>query len=60
MVLVLYDRARALALGELEQWVESQWWSEAQVEDVNKPTLALGWSTLVLLDLDIPHLGAVL
>jgi hypothetical protein len=63
-VLVLHVRARALALGELEQWVGSQRWPKAHVEDEahveEVDELALGRSAVVLLDLDIPHLGVVL
>jgi hypothetical protein len=53
-----------LALGELEQWVGSQRWPKAHVEDEahveEVDELALGRSAVVLLDLDIPHLGVVL
>jgi hypothetical protein len=56
--LVLRERPRALAVGELEEQRGSKWWSIPEVDEFGETTP--GWRALVLLDLDPPHLGAVL
>jgi hypothetical protein len=58
LVLVLCDRPRAPVVGELEERRGSKWWSIPEVDEFGE--MAPGWRALVLLDLDPPHLGAVL
>jgi hypothetical protein len=58
-VLVLGDRTCAPAVGELEQRGGAKRWPVAKVEEVLETT-PCGNVTLVLLDLDVPHLGAFL
>ena len=58
MVLVLGDRACAPAVGELEQQGGAERRPVAKVEEVLE-TVPCGNAAFVLLDLDVPQLGAV-
>jgi hypothetical protein len=57
-ILVLLDGARAPARSEFEQRGGAQGRTEAKVEEILEAAPARG--ALIILDLDIPHLGALL
>jgi hypothetical protein len=57
-ILILGDRARAPAFSQLGQQGNTQRWPITQVQQLLEATLGRG--ALVRLDLDVPHLRALL